>query len=238
MQNTISFPATTRGFADHGWLKSAHTFSFASYFNRDRMGFGALRVINDDEVAPGMGFGTHPHDNMEIITIPLEGALEHKDSMGNGSVIRSGEIQVMSAGSGITHSEFNASKTDWVKLFQIWVHTKTPDVTPQYGQKSFDFSPQNSWIPIVRNLDNLGETQALGVHQDVQFCLATLSGNQPLTYTKLYPQNSVYSMVISGTVIVNDTELKSRDGVGHVGVDGISYRSAEPARVLVMEVPQ
>lgn len=232
----ILIPHDSRGFADHGWLKSAHTFSFASYYNPQRMGFGALRVINDDEIAPGMGFGTHPHDNMEIITIPLEGAVAHRDSMGHHSIISTGEVQVMSAGSGVTHSEFNASKTEWLKLFQIWVLTKTPNVTPRYDQKAFDFSPKNTWIPIVQSIDIAQE--ALGIHQDVQFCIATIEAHQHLDYKKLNEAHAVFAMVISGTLNINNLTLKERDSLGLMPSEPALLEGVSAScRVLVMEVP-
>jgi redox-sensitive bicupin YhaK (pirin superfamily) len=235
MSQLTLFPASSRGFADHGWLKSAHTFSFASYHNPERIHFGVLRVINDDEVAPGMGFGTHPHDNMEIITIPLEGALAHQDSMGHKSIITTGEVQVMSAGSGITHSEFNASKEDWVKLFQIWIITKTKNVTPRYDQKKFDFSVKDHWIPIVQSIDTA--TEALGIHQDVQFCIGHLSQGTSLTYTKIASKNKVFVMVIDGSVDVEGQVLGLRDGIGISGSDEIGVSAKTDARVLVMDIP-
>ena len=229
------FPASSRGFADHGWLKSAHTFSFANYYNPERIHFGMLRVINDDEIAPGMGFGTHPHDNMEIITIPLEGAVAHKDSMGHESVIATGEVQVMSAGSGITHSEFNASKTEWLKLFQIWVLTKTKNVTPRYDQKRFDLSIPNRWVSVVQSLETA--TEALGVHQDVQFSLAKISQGQVLPYSKILPENGIFAMVISGDISVENTPLSSKDGVGVTGLETITVSATTDAFVLVMDIP-
>lgn len=230
------FTAPSRGHANHGWLISAHTFSFASYYDPSRMGFGVLRVINDDEIAPGMGFGTHPHDNMEIITIPLEGAVAHKDSMGHQSIIHTGDVQVMSAGSGVTHSEFNASKTEWLKLFQIWVMTKTPNIKPRYDQKSFDFSKPNQWITIVESLDTA--TDALGIHQDVRFSIATLSADSSLGYQKLRAQNGIFIMVISGEVEVEETLLKHRDGLGIFGKESLKFMAKRESRVLVMDIPE
>ncbi len=235
MSQLTFFPASSRGFADHGWLKSAHTFSFASYHNPERIHFGVLRVINDDEVAPGMGFGAHPHDNMEIITIPLEGALAHQDSIGHKSIITTGEVQVMSAGSGITHSEFNASKEEWVKLFQIWIITKTKNVTPRYDQKKFDFSVKDQWIPIVQSIDTA--TEALGIHQDVQFCIGNLSQGTSLTYTKISSKNNMFVMVIDGSVEVEDQVLGLRDGIGISGRDDIKILAKTDCRVLVMDIP-
>ncbi len=235
MTATTLFRADSRGQADHGWLKSAHTFSFASYYDPARMHFGVLRVINDDEVAPGMGFGTHPHDNMEIITIPLEGALEHKDSMGHRSVITTGEVQVMSAGSGVTHSEYNASKDAWVKLFQIWVMTKVPNVTPRYDQKKFDFSVQDCWVPVVQSMETA--TDALGIYQDVQFCIGNISAGKALDYAKIHPENGIYVMVISGEIQVEGALLSAKDGAGILHKAHLTVQATQAARVLVMDVP-
>ncbi len=229
------YPSMSRGHVDHGWLKSAHTFSFGSYYDPDRISFGALRVINDDEVAPGMGFGTHPHDNMEIITIPLAGALEHKDNIGNQSVIRTGEVQVMSAGSGVTHSEFNASKEEWVKLFQIWIMTNQPNVAPRYDQKKFDFSQMNQWIPIVQSIKKA--TEALGIHQDVQLCIATISIGESLTYDKLYLKNKVFVMCIEGSARIDGHVLNSKDGIGIDKPEHVICLAITEVRLLVMEIP-
>ena len=237
MENFTLYLSSSRGQADHGWLKSAHTFSFASYYNPERIHFGVLRVINDDEIAPGKGFGTHPHDNMEIITIPLEGAVAHQDSMGHRSIISTGEVQVMSAGSGLTHSEFNASATEWLKLFQIWVMTKAKDVTPRYDQKKFDFSVLNSWIPIVQSITVA--TEALGIYQDVQFCMSTLSSGQSLSYTRINSKNVVFVMVISGEVEISGYILGSRDGLGIRDVDSFTVENKlGVSRVLVMDIPK
>src|SRR6188508_2139805 len=158
MKNTVLHKANTRGHADHGWLNAYHSFSFASWYNPDRIQFGTLRVLNDDTVAPGMGFGTHPHDNMEIISIPLEGDLEHKDSMGNTTVIRNGDIQVMSAGSGIQHSEYNKNKDQSVKFLQIWVFPNKKNVTPRYDQITLNINDRHNKLQqiISPNVDDAG----------------------------------------------------------------------------------
>jgi redox-sensitive bicupin YhaK (pirin superfamily) len=229
------YPASSRGLADHGWLKAAHTFSFASYHDPKRMHFGVLRVINDDQIAPGMGFGTHPHDNMEIITIVLEGALAHKDSMGNTSVILPGEVQVMSAGTGVTHSEFNASDTNWTKLFQIWVLPNQKNVDPRYGQKKFDFTSKNQWVTIVESMDIAKD--GLGIYQDVRFSIATISKGYELVYSKMSDATKVFAMVISGSVEVDGHLLQDRDGIGISDVTNMKFTGvSEGVRVLVMDV--
>ena len=237
--NTLLIPAASRGHTDHGWLNAHHTFSFGNYYDPARMGFGVLRVINDDQISAGKGFGTHPHDNMEIITIPLSGTLAHKDSMNHQSLITPGEVQVMSAGTGITHSEFNASPTEALKLLQIWVMTKTPNVTPRYDQRRFDWRIPTIWIPIVRSLDSESESypEALGIHQDVQFCMGTIPAGKSLDYTLLYPKNGVFSMVVSGDVLLAGQALHARDGIGIMGAQVLNYQAVTDAQVLVMEVP-
>jgi redox-sensitive bicupin YhaK (pirin superfamily) len=235
LKNPLIIRSDERGFADHGWLKSAHTFSFGSYYNPDRIHFGVLRVINDDQIAPKMGFGTHPHDNMEIITIPLEGALAHKDSLGNGSIIRKGEVQVMSAGTGIQHSEFNALDDQWTSLFQIWILTKTENVTPRYDQKSFDFSVQNQWIPIVQSIEVA--TNAVGIYQDVQFSVANLSQGASLSYSKILPNNLLFCMVISGEIDCEGTLLSAKDALGDRKNTELTIQARQDSMVLMLDIP-
>ena len=231
----ILHSADSRGLADHGWLQSRHTFSFADYYNPERMGFGLLRVINDDIVQPGMGFGRHPHKNMEIISIPLAGALRHQDSMGNEDVIHAGEVQVMSAGSGITHSEFNASKTEEVHFLQIWVQPKQTDITPRYNQRLFAAEErQNRWQTIVAPDDSLG---ALGINQDAWFSLAHLTAGTELSYERKRFGNGLYLFVLDGAITTDNQNLQRRDGLGMTEVEKISLTADSPAELLLIDVP-
>ena len=228
----------TRGFADHGWLKAKHSFSFASYYDPERVHFGALRVLNDDIVAPGMGFGMHPHDNMEIITIPLEGSLAHKDSMGNSSVIKAGEIQVMSAGTGIMHSEFNPSDTEQINLLQIWLFPNKRSVEPRYDQQLLDKTPmRNAWSQILSpNQDDDG----VWIHQDAWFYLGEFEAGKTSYYNLKSAENGLYVFVIEGTVEVAGQTLNKRDGMGiwaTTETDLIDFSFLEGSKVLLMEVP-
>lgn len=233
--NTVLHKANTRGQANHGWLNANHSFSFANYHNPERMNFGVLRVLNDDRIAGGKGFGTHPHDNMEIITIPLEGALAHKDSMGNAAVIQSGEVQVMSAGTGIYHSEFNNDSEDDVKLFQIWLFPREKNVTPRYDQISIrDVEKQNEFYQILSpNPDD----QGVWIHQDAWFHLGNFDAEKSQNYSLNKKDNGVYLMVIEGEVEVNGQRLSTRDGFGIWDVENFDFKSITKSRVLLMEVP-
>lgn len=225
-----------RGHFDHGWLKTWHTFSFASYYNPDRMHFGALRVLNDDIIAAGMGFGTHPHDNMEIITIVLQGELAHRDSMGNGSVIRPGEVQVMSAGTGIQHSEFNHSEENETSLLQIWVFPDKKNVEPRYGQAKFqEDEMKGKWRTVV---SPDGAEQSLWIHQQAWFSLGEFEAGANLTYELKKPGNGVYLFLISGEVEVGTEKLNQRDGLcmEQIG-SGFSIQTSQPSKILIMEVP-
>lgn len=235
MKNTIIHKANTRGFADHGWLKTHHTFSFANYYDNERVHFGMLRVLNDDWIEGGMGFGTHPHDNMEIITIPLSGALAHKDSMGNSSVIEHGEVQVMSAGTGITHSEFNAHETEPVSLLQIWVFPNQKEVKPRYDQMKLDLSMRkNKFQQIVSpNPDDEG----VWIHQNAWFHLADMDQNLDLEYSLKNMDNGVYAFVIKGSVNINGEPLLERDGMGIWKVGKLDIKANSDAEVLIIEVP-
>lgn len=235
MANTILHKADTRGDADHGWLHSRHTFSFANYYDPSRMHFGALRVLNDDYVAPGMGFGTHPHDNMEIISIPLEGDLEHKDSMGNVAVIRHGDIQVMSAGTGIRHSEYNKNDDQPVKFLQIWVFPNKRNVTPRYDQITLNTEDRkNRFQQIVSpNPDDEG----VWIHQNAWFHMADLDKGTSLDYTIKGEGNGLYVFVLSGTVSVDGQELNSRDGYGIWDTGKVNFSATGDTSLLLMEVP-
>lgn len=233
--NTVLHKSDTRGNANHGWLKSRHTFSFANYYNPERMHFGVLRVLNDDIVAPGMGFAKHPHDNMEIISIPLDGDLEHKDSMGNVAVIRKGDVQVMSAGTGVYHSEFNRNKDQEVKFLQIWVFPNKKDVTPRYDQISIrEVEKNNEFYQILSpNKDD----QGVWIHQDAWFSLGNFDQEKETTYTLNKPGNGVYLFVLEGSIKVEGQELSKRDGFGMWDVTSFNMKAIEKSRVLLMEVP-
>lgn len=227
--------ADSRGDANHGWLHSRHSFSFANYYDPERMGFGALRVINDDHVAAGGGFGTHPHQDMEIISIPLQGDLAHRDSMGNGSVIRHGDIQVMSAGTGITHSEMNANADAPVKFLQIWVFPKQRGVAPRYQQIALaDGARPNDFQQILSpNADDAG----VWIHQDAWFSLAKFERGTRKTYTVKKPGNGVYVFVIKGEASVAGKTLHERDGLGVWEADGFEVEALADAEILLMDVP-
>lgn len=225
--------AESRGAADHGWLKANHTFSFANYYDPSRVHFGVLRVLNDDWVAPTMGFGMHPHDNMEIITIPLEGALRHRDSMGNEGVIEKNEVQVMSAGTGVYHSEHNASSEHPVSLLQIWVMPNAKNVEPRYMQKRFDAADrQNLWQTIVSP-----DKSGLWVHQDTWFSLGDFSKENTTTYNLNKASNGVYLFVIDGSIEVGGKTLSKRDGIGINNVNEVTIKAISDAQVLLMELP-
>ncbi len=231
---TVIHKADTRGSADHGWLKAKHTFSFASYMDQSRVHFGALRVLNDDIVAGGMGFGEHPHDNMEIVTIPLQGALRHRDSMGTNGVIEKNDVQIMSAGSGLRHSEMNASSKDLVNLLQIWVFPKERNIKPRYDQKTF--SPEerkNAIITVVApNLAN-----ALWINQDAWFSLGGLAENKIVNYPLFGTNTGVYVFVIAGSVVVNGVDLETRDGAGFSETTELEIKANHNSEFLLIEVP-
>ena len=227
--------ADSRGRADHGWLKSRHTFSFAQYYNPERMHFGVLRVLNDDHILGGTGFGTHPHDNMEIVSIPLEGALKHKDSMGNTAIIAEGDIQVMSAGTGIQHSEFNNDQNADCRFLQIWIFPNKKNVQPRYDQLTLKKEERlNQWQQILSpNPDDAG----VWIHQDAWFHLTNLDSSKVLNYNLKKAGNGVYFFVLSGEVVVNGKVLKSRDGLGAWNQDQFVVESSHDAELLVIEVP-
>jgi len=234
--NSIIHRAETRGHANHGWLDTHHTFSFANYYNPERMHFGVLRVLNDDRVAAGMGFGTHPHDNMEIISIPLEGDLEHKDSMGNVSVIKNGDIQVMSAGTGITHSEYNRNKNSEVRFLQIWVFPNKKNVTPRYDQITLKDSDRYNKFQQI--LSPYPEDEGVWIHQNAWFNLADLEKGKSIEYNMKDPRNGLYTFLLNGKIKVDDNELNKRDGLGLWSVDGVlKYEGLENSQILTMEVP-
>jgi len=232
---TIYHAADSRGDANHGWLKSRHTFSFANYYDPERMNFGVLRVINDDFVIGGQGFGKHSHRNMEIISIPLSGKLAHGDSIGNEGIIETGEIQVMSAGTGITHSEMNGSNADAVRFLQIWVIPNKTDIAPRYQQIHMsDIMRPNEFSQVLSsNADDTG----VWIHQDAWFSMGDFDEGISKTYQLNNPNNGVYVFVISGEVVINDKVLSTRDGLGIWDIQSFTMDVDSPARVLVMEVP-
>ena len=232
---TILHKAESRGHADHGWLKANHSFSFAGYHDPERIHFGALRVLNDDHVEGGRGFGAHPHDNMEIITIPLEGELEHKDSMGNKGVISKGEIQVMSAGTGIQHSEYNRNPDKPVKLLQIWVFPDTKNVKPRYDQKKY--SVEESHNNLLTVVSPMGSEEGMNIHQRAWFSLGKLDKDFKTTYNLHDKNNGVYAFVIDGNVTINGQDLKRRDGLGITDSDQIEIKAEKDTELLLMEVP-
>jgi redox-sensitive bicupin YhaK (pirin superfamily) len=236
MANTVLHKADTRGHANHGWLDSHHTFSFANYYNPERMHFGILRVLNDDIVAPGRGFGTHPHDNMEIISIPLSGDLEHKDSMGNTTVIKQGDIQVMSAGTGIQHSEFNKNKDQDVRFLQIWLFPNKRSVTPRYDQISLDTAKMKN--NLLQILSPNADDEGVWIHQDAWFHIGQLDKGFKTEYTlKNKDKNGVYAFVIDGSVSIDGQTLGRRDGLGIWNAAKLDIVADADARLLLMEVP-
>ncbi len=235
MANSVLHKADTRGHANHGWLNSYHTFSFANYYNPERMHFGVLRVLNDDTVQGGMGFGTHPHDNMEIISIPLDGDLEHKDSMGNVTVIKNGDIQVMSAGTGISHSEYNKNRDKLVKFLQIWVFPNKRNVTPRYDQITLNLADRKNKLQQI--LSPNPDDEGVWIHQNAWFHLGTLDKDFAAQYQIKSPGNGVYAFVINGDVTVGGQQLHARDGFGIWNVDAIDIKADSNAEILLMEVP-
>lgn len=236
MNHSVLHRAETRGHANHGWLDSHHTFSFANYYNPERMHFGVLRVLNDDIVAPGRGFGTHPHDNMEIISIPLSGDLRHKDSMGNTAIIRQGDIQVMSAGTGITHSEFNNNSDKDVRFLQIWLFPNRKNVAPRYDQISLDAQKLHNRLAQI--LSPNADDDGVWIHQNAWFHLGHLDKDFKTTYSVHRPaSNGVYAFVIEGQVTVNGQSLSRRDGMGVWNTETLAVQASADSRLLLMEVP-
>ncbi len=232
---TILHKAETRGDANHGWLHSKHTFSFANYFDPDRMNFGTLRVLNDDTVDAGMGFGTHHHDNMEIISIPLEGDLEHKDSMGNKTLIKHGDVQVMSAGTGISHSEYNKNSDKKVKFLQIWLVPNERNVRPRYDQITLKTEERHNKLQQILSPDP--EDAGVWAHQNAWFHLGKFEKGLSTEYALKAKGNGVYAFILSGDVTINDQKLNSRDGFGIWDIDHFKITADSAAEILLMEVP-
>ena len=232
---TIIQKAAERGSGDYGWLKPNYYFSFGNYHNPEKVHFGLLRVLNDDFIGGGGAFPTHPHDNMEIVTIPLTGALKHKDSTGGQGIIKAGDVQIMSAGTGVQHSEANESATEPVTLFQIWVFPKERNIKPRYDQRNFDIGERvNKWQIIVSPND---EDKALWINQDARFALTKLEGGKTLSYDNAFKGNGVYLVVINGSVKVDGKTLDKRDAIGISEVDSFTIKATEDAELLAIEVP-
>jgi redox-sensitive bicupin YhaK (pirin superfamily) len=235
MSKHIIHKADTRGNANFGWLNSYHTFSFGHYFEPSRTHFGALRVLNDDTVAAGMGFGTHPHDNMEIISIPLEGDLEHQDSMGNKTVIKHGDVQVMSAGTGVSHSEYNKNQDKQVKFLQIWVFPNKRNVTPRYDQITLHETDRRNKFQQI--LSPNANDEGIWIHQDAWFHLGKFDEGLSSTYNIKKEGNGVYAFIIDGEVNINGETLGKRDGMGIIEASELTVRANTKAEILLMEVP-
>ena len=230
----IVYRSEDRGKANHGWLDSKFSFSFAEYYDPQKMNFGMLRVLNDDIIAPGMGFGTHPHNNMEIVTIVLEGELEHRDSMSTGSVIHKNEVQVMSAGSGITHSEYNHSDSDLLNLLQLWIFPKEKNIKPRYDQKYF--LPDQKLNQLVTVVSGFNEEGSLYIHQDAEIKLGNFEKDQNLKY-KLRANSGIYLFLITGRVEVLNESLFKRDAIGIYDTDEIEIKISERSELVIIEVP-
>jgi redox-sensitive bicupin YhaK (pirin superfamily) len=235
MAKTVIHKSNTRGHADHGWLNAYHSFSFASYYNPERMHYGVLRVLNDDTVAGGMGFGKHPHDNMEIITIVFEGELKHQDSMGNSAVIKAGDIQVMSAGTGIQHSEINNLHDVPARLLQIWLFPAKQNVTPRYQQISLNKSDRKNKLQQVLSPNESDE--GVWIHQNAWFYLSELESGNEVKHTIKLPSNGVYIFVLFGKITVNGEALERRDAIGISDTDVVTIKAEENSEFLVMDLP-
>jgi quercetin 2,3-dioxygenase len=235
MAKTVLHKADSRGYANHGWLLSRHTFSFANYYDPERINFGALRVLNDDIVEAGKGFGTHPHDNMEIISIPLEGDLEHKDSIGNVSVIKHGDIQVMSAGTGIFHSEYNRNKDRDVKFLQIWIFPDKKNVTPRYGQITLNIDDRHNKLQQL--LSPYDYDSGVWIYQNAWFHIGMFDKGYNAEYKLKGKGNGVYTFILNGDVRINGQQLKSRDGFGTWDINSLLINADADSEFLLMEVP-
>ena len=233
---TLIHKANTRGHADHGWLNTHHSFSFASYFNPERVHFGMLRVLNDDIVKGGKGFGNHPHENMEIISIPLKGELEHKDSMGTSGVIRKNDVQLMSAGKGVFHSEYNKNADEPVNFLQLWIFPKYKDIAPRYDQKTFDpAGRENNFQEIVSPLESEGT--GVKINQNAYLYLSNLTEGSELTYQIKREGNGVYVFVIQGDLKIAGEILGKRDGIGIYEADSFEIVANTKSEVLLIEIP-
>lgn len=226
--------AKSRGYANHGWLKSFHTFSFAGYYDEQRVNFGVLRVLNDDTIIGGKGFGKHPHDNMEIISIPIYGALAHQDSTGRDKIIKTNDVQIMSAGKGITHSEFNASEVDPANFLQLWIFPKVRGIEPRYEQKTFAPEGRKNSLQTVVSPD---DSEAVWINQDAYVSMGNLDKGTALDYSIKKPGNGIYVFVIKGEVTINGEALKERDAIGISDIEKIKIEATEAVEVLLLDVP-
>jgi len=233
--STVLYPAGERGHVSLGWLESFHSFSFGEYHDPKKIHFGALRVVNDDSIAGGGGFGAHPHDNMEIITIPLEGRLSHKDSTGNEGIIRKGDVQIMSAGSGIRHSEYNASSTEYARLLQIWIFPKLKNIQPIYGQKTFDLKDRKNKWQVVVSPETAEE--GLNINQDARFSLVDLDAGKSIQYRMKWKNSGLYLFVIEGSVKSSDQILSKRDALGITETDFVNIEAVNDSQLLAIEIP-
>lgn len=234
MKSYIYHPAGERGQVDFGWLKSAHSFSFGHWQSPEKIRFGLLRVLNDDQVAPGQGFGTHPHDNMEIVSIPLSGDLAHRDSMGNSTVIRQHDVQIMSAGTGVQHSEYNHSKTDPVHFLQIWVFPKLRNITPRYDQITFNPADRQNRLQTIVSPDNCGGVQ---INQDAWFSLGRFEAGQQINYNTHQKGQGVYVFVLEGEVNIDGQPLRRRDALGVAEAESFTLDFTADSEILLIEVP-
>jgi hypothetical protein len=235
--NKVLHIAQERGLVSFGWLEAKYSFSFGNYYNPEKMNFGALRVLNDDTIAPAMGFGKHPHKNMEIITIVQSGALKHEDSMGNKGIIEAGDIQVMSAGSGIEHSEVNASSQNSLTLFQLWIHSQRQDVTPRYEQKKIaPLLTDNTFTTIVKPKQEALKDD-IWIHQQAYISIGNFSNETQTNYSMQQSQNGVYIMVIEGSIVVADQTLQHRDAIGLWNTQSVDISITKNSKVLIVEVP-
>ena len=235
--NKVLHIAQERGLVSFGWLEAKYSFSFGNYYNPEKMNFGALRVLNDDTIAPAMGFGKHPHKNMEIITIVQSGALKHEDSMGNKGIIEAGDIQVMSAGSGIEHSEVNASSQNSLTLFQLWIHSQRQDVTPRYEQKKIaPLLTDNAFTTIVKPKQEALKDD-IWIHQQAYISIGNFSDQTQTNYSMQQSQNGVYIMVIEGSIVLADQTLQHRDAIGLWNTNSVEMTITKNSKVLVVEVP-
>jgi len=235
--NKVLHIAQERGLVSFGWLEAKYSFSFGNYYNPEKMNFGALRVLNDDTIAPAMGFGKHPHKNMEIITIVQSGALKHEDSMGNKGIIEAGDIQVMSAGSGIEHSEVNASSQNSLTLFQLWIHSQRQDVTPRYEQKKIaPLLTDNAFTTIVKPKQEALKDD-IWIHQQAYISIGNFSDQTQTSYSIQQSQNGVYIMVIEGSIVLADQTLQHRDAIGLWNTQSVDISITKNSKVLVVEVP-
>ena len=232
---TTLYKSNERGHANHGWLNTYHTFNFGNYYHPNRTNFGSLRVFNDDFVQPRAGFGKHPHDNMEIVSIVLDGELSHEDSMGNKGTIRKNEIQVMSAGSGIFHSEFNSSKSEVTNFLQVWIYPKEKGITPTYGQASLhNFNSQNNLSNIISPRD---EGEKLSINQNTWFYMGEYDQSKDVNYNVNDKNNGVYIFIIEGGITINNYDLTKRDAVGVYETDSINFTVEDNSRILLIETP-